>query len=293
MMKKYMLFSMLLGSCILAGAEKLELIGGDKASRKAYFAQPIRIWGYKGFMTDPAERFTMITLSNTATSYVFSLSGKVNAAGKLTAKLGMLKPSRANWFSGGFFNFDINRVTPANCTVEIAELAENSFTLRYTGKGVTASLKIILPDNDDKLLLEFKPETIPAGSEDYRVEFLNYPSSLAGGYNAGKKLRKREGMTNKRTLPVINNYTAFQPGEAWVLFYDNWFDPANNRGEGGCALLFNPRKSIRSEVLISNYSCQARFWYRKNTPCHFILWDFKGWSNKAAKDYMKGLKYSF
>ena len=272
--------------------EKIELIGGNADSRKAYFAQPIRIWGSNGFMKDPKERYTLISLSNAKISYVFSLHGKVDSDGNLKAELGILRPSSANWFSGGFFSFDVGGSSTKNCNVEVSEIGEGSFTLKYTRNTMTATFKIILPDDDDKLLLEFNPNEKEPVQRCYRVQFLCYPSSLAGGYNAGKNVRKREMLTSARTIAGNSKRTVLGDKEMWILFYDNYFDVKDNRGEGPCALLFNPKKTARKELIPGNYACILQFWYKMNTPSHFILWDFKGWSNDSAKKYMEQLNIS-
>lgn len=290
--------------CLTAGllhaevkVSNLELKGGDENSRKAYMAQPVRIWGSSGYHTNPQERVNLITLSNAKCSFLLNLNGKLDPQGNLNAKLGMMLPSSANWYANEFFSFDVNGITTANTTVEITNISsgtdKGSVSFLYTGKNFTAALTITLADNDDKLMLEFKPDCRDAAQKTCKISFLCYPSSLAGGWQAGLKLRKREALTSMRTLTESDKYVPLENNEPWILFYDLNFDVKDNRGEGPCALLFNPKECVRKEVLVGNYSCNLNFWYPMNKAAQFILWDFNKWSNESACKYMKELNIQF
>ena len=47
------------------------------------------------------------------------------------------------------------------------------------------------------------------------------------------------------------------------------------------------------DINVGNYACLSRLWYPINQPAFLILWDFNGWSNDAAKDYLKKMKIEF
>ncbi len=277
--------------------DKLELKGADEESKKAYFAQPIRLWGTGKFMTDPAERVTLVSMSNAKTAFVFSLNGKLTADKRWSTTIGMLKPSHANWFSSSFFNFEVDKITDKECGAEIMNAAgspeSGSFIVRFTSPRLQADLKITLPDNDDKLLLEFTPKVAKPTEPNYRIDLLCYPGSYGGSYAAGEKLRRREAMTPVRLLPQTGSSYRLTPQDCWVLFYDNYFDIKDNRGEGPCAFLFNPKEAVRVDINVGNYACLSRLWYPINQPAFLILWDFNGWSNDAAKDYLKKMKIEF
>ena len=274
--------------------DKLELKGADEASKTAYFAQPIRLWGSGEFMTDPAERVTLVSMSNAKTAFVFSLNGKLTADQRLPASIGMLKPSNANWYANSFFNFEVDKITASECNAEILNAVGGpefgSFTVRFTNPELQADLKITLRDDDDKLLLEFTPKAANPAVRNYRIGLVCYPSSYGGDFAAGMKLRQREAMTPVRTLPQASSDYRLTPQDCWVLFYDNYFDVKANRGEGPCAFLFNPKEAVSVDVNISNYACLSTLWYPMNQPAFLILWDFNGWSNDGAKDYLKKLK---
>lgn len=272
----------------------LELKGADEASRKAYMAQPVRLWGTGQYSTDPQQRVNLISLSNSKTAFILKLDGKVNDKNELTASLGMMSPSVANWYANGFFNFDVGGMTEKNTSVKIADIKSSpelgSVALLYTGPDFKAELTVSLAENDDKLMIEFKPEHKSSQARHYRVGLLCYPSSLGGGYQAGLKVRQREGMIPSGTLPCKDNFATLNPLAPWVLFYDRHFDVKNNRGEGPCAVLFNSKDAARQDLLIGNYSCEMNIWYPMERTAQFILWDFHNWSNESAQNYMKELE---
>ena len=299
-MNKTLLPILLLASGFLHAevrVSNLELKGGDEASRKAYFAQSVRLWGHSKYPKDPQERINLVTLANARCSFLLKLQGRIDSQGKLHAQLGMLKPSSANWFGNGFFSFNVNGVSPSDASVEIVNMSSGpdrgSVTFLYSGKDFTAKLTVTLADNDDKLLLEFKPEYRGASAQKKtcEVSFLCYPSSYAGGWKAGLRLRKREALTPLRTLSENGKYISLGNGEPWILFYDLAFDVKDNRGEGPCALMFDPKECVSKKVVVENYACGLKFQYPMNTAAHFILWDFHGWSNESARQFMNSLVF--
>ena len=301
-MNKTLLPILLLASGFLHAevrVSNLELKGGDEASRKAYFAQSVRIWGYSGYPEDSRERIHLITLANTRCLFLLKLSGRTDPQERLHAQLGMLKPSSANWYANEFFSFSVNGVSPSEASVEIVKLnsgtERGSVSFLYSGRDFTAELTVTLADNDDKLLLEFKPESRgdAAQKNTCEVSFLCYPSSHAGGWQAGLQLRRREALTPVRTLPDSGKSVSLGNDEPWILFYDLAYDVKGNRGEGPCALMFDPKECISREVMIGNYACGLKFRYPMNMASHFILWDFHNWSNESARCFMNSLVYEY
>lgn len=272
----------------------LELKGADDVSRKAYMAQPVRLWGTGLYSTDPQQRIHLISLSNARTTFILKLDGKVNDKNELTAALGMVRPSSANWYANGFFAFDVDGMTSANAAVRIADLKSSkelgSVTLHYSKADFNAELTVSLADNDDKLMFEFKPEHKNSKARHYRVGLTCYPGSLGGGFQAGLKIRQREAMISARTIPADDKFATLNPMEPWVLFYDRYFDVKNNKGEGPCAVLFNSKDAVRQDLLVGNYQCMMNVWFPMEHSAQFILWDFHSWSNESAQKYMKELE---
>lgn len=272
-----------------------EYKGANLDDKSAYLAQPVRFWGHSGYMTDPLDRLWLLTLSNSKTSFIFNLMGKVNDSGKLTAALGMSRPSQANWSERGFFDFKINGLNSEKCTVEVLNSESTadagSITLRFSASNFSADVKLMLEENTDMLILEFIPNK--TDGKNYPLEFTAYPGSMGGGFKNGLPFRHRRVLTGKRELP-INKETALGQDEPWIFFSDTYYDVKNNRGgTGPCALLFDPRSTVLAHVIATDYGCTTRIFCRPGTPQQFILWDFNKWTNESAESYMKELKFSF
>ncbi|NLZ62981.1 MAG: hypothetical protein GX902_04155 [Lentisphaerae bacterium] len=267
----------------------------DEAGRSSYMSLPFRIWGSRKYRPDPAQRISIILLSNSCSSYALQLSGKETPDGRWLAALGMPYPSQANWYPQSFFTFQCGSVESAQCQVEIMDCQSDKekgvVRLRYRNDDFAAKVEITLLENDNKLLFAMHLEAVPPGIENYRLDFLCYPSSYGGGFEAGKELRDREVKTSVRTLPC-GKTSILEKEEYWLCFYDKYYDLALNRGEGPCAILFNPRQVQCAEARITNYACSLRLNLPVSQPAFLMLWDFNGWSNRSALDYMQALKIS-
>jgi len=282
---------------LLAGVSVVRLdLDDSEAARSNYQALPFRLWGSGKYHPDPTQRVTIVTLSNSRCGYVLQLSGTQSTEGGWKAALGMPYPSKANWYSNAFFTFHCGTVKSTDCHVEILECrngAEQGLVqLRYSTHDFSARLEIILLEDDDRLLFTMHPEAIPAGIADYQLELLCYPSSYGGGFQEGKDIRKREAQTPSRTLnpgPTV----ILENDENWVCFYDKYFDVALNRGEGPCAILYNPRQISRAEALVSDYACSLRLSLPISQPAGLMLWDFHAWGNHSALDFMQALQVTY
>ena len=267
----------------------------DEAGRSSYMALPFRIWGSGKYLPDPAQRISIILLSNSCSSYALQLSGKETPDGRWLAALGMPYPSKANWYAQSFFTFQCGSVKSAHCQVEIMDCQSGQergmLRLRYRKDDFAAKVEVTLLENDNKLLFAMHLESVPSGIENYSLDFLCYPSSYGGGFDAGKELRDREVKTSVRTLPC-DKTSLLEKEEDWLCFYDKYYDLALNRGDGPCAVLFNPQQVQRAEARISNYACSLRLNLPVSQSAFLMLWDFNGWSNRSALEYMQALKIS-
>ncbi|MBQ6470944.1 MAG: hypothetical protein IJJ33_03090 [Victivallales bacterium] len=77
-------------------AEYLELKESEE-SRKAYFAQPVRIWGDKGYKAGTDKYNGLLTLANSRTTYAFHLFGTYRDGVATNVQVGMLRPTVFNW----------------------------------------------------------------------------------------------------------------------------------------------------------------------------------------------------
>lgn len=267
----------------------------SEAARSSYMALPFRIWGSGQYRPDPAQRISIILLSNSRSSYALQLSGIETDDGRWPAALGMPYPSKANWYPQSFISFQCGAIKSSLCHVEILECRSGKeqgiVQLRYSKDDFTARVEISLLEDDNRLLFAMHLESAPPKIASYQLDFLCYPSSFGGGYEAGKDSRKREAQTSGRTLNpggtvILGN------DEYWVCFYDKYYDVSQNRGEGPCAILFNPRQALRAEAQMGDYACSLRLSLPVSQSASLMLWDFNGWGNRPALEYMKALKIS-
>ena len=275
--------------------------GGDAQGRTAYFAQSHRFWGSGKYPTDPAFLGKMIAMSTGKTEFVLWCSGKVDAAtNEWRSAIGMSKPSKANWYQNAFYSVKIGAKASRECATELGEVhagEKGVATVIWRHPKARIVAKFILLDRDDKLLVETTVE--PRGRiKTYELKLTCYPSSMAGGYKPGLKTRDREALTARRvmkrpTKPDNKGYltATLAKDEPWVLFYDKYYDVAHNRGEGPCAAAYSTKEVGRAQAHASNYACFLTLHYPARTrTSHLILWDFKGMTNAAAKDYMRDLE---
>ncbi|MFA7174592.1 MAG: hypothetical protein WC340_14500 [Kiritimatiellia bacterium] len=292
-MKTLLFFFLATASMGASVVTKLELKGGDPNSKKAYLAHGVHIWGENKFMTTPTQRAILLDFSNSIKSYVLLVRGEVDVQGKLYGTVGMIRPSGANFDGNGFFRFKLNGVSEQEFEISNVEVKGETAEITWQHGSDKAVLTIFLPENDDKLLLEFSPELDVEKQKTYMLQLLMYPSSYAGGSKAGRELRKREGSSATRVFYEDEKWMPLGIDEPWIFLCDKHFDPAANRGDGPCAVLFNPKQTVQREVSVSNYACYLRLFYPNKTKAALILWDFKGVPNDNALESMKSINLEF
>ncbi len=286
------------GSLLLAEVSVRDdtFIGGDKASKDRYNQQKYKIWGFEKYPKNKDFKGRMIVISNSKVSYCFWMPGKVKD-GKWFAFLGMKGPSNANWYCNGFFKITSYKFDSTKAPFEVKDVAKGevgAFTACWKDGGFEFETKFTLPDNAEQLLISTKVIAAPPKLKAYFVDMLCYPSSMAGGWRKGMKLRKRGALTPSRTVNIDQKGQELKldKKENWCLFYDSYFDFGKSRGEGPCAFLYNPQETTRAIVRVTNYSCNAILAYPVKNPANIMLWDFHKMTNKQAMDYMKSLKVS-
>lgn len=291
MKKGLLMFALgMMSAGILAAVtvEKIELKHGDETAKKAYFAQAIRFWGTNEYKTSPENYNTLLTFTNAKIQFAFRLEGKI-VDGKLrNVAIGMCRPSIYNWYSGGFIEVISNKQNLTNGEFELLEFKGDTQSgyaiLRYTGPEVSGTFHLELADNDDKLQVKFTP-SMENGLRGYQIVLTSYP-----GTYGEKEKRKREIQTN--TGRAENGRKELTKLDCWAVFYDNYYDRKENRGDGCCAFLFNP-KEVVSGVLRAGYGCIAYLNYPARQEANLILWDFKKLSSEDALAYMKKLSVQF
>lgn len=258
----------------------------DDASKKAYLAQPYRIWGTKNYKASPETFNALLVLSNSKVKFVFHLLGKLENGIAKNVQIGMLRPSVFNWYAGGFFTVQSGKNKLADGVFSVKEIksgAESGYAeLEYSNSAFNGKIRLELMDNDDKVLLSFTP----AGQIPYSINLYAYPGTYGNA-----KLRDRQVTTNMGV--VDGKIKKLTPQDCWAVFSDKYYDKAQNRGDGCCAVLFNPKELLPGSVIRCGYACTSYLYYRKGQTANLIFWDFKGWSAKQAVDYMKKLDVKF
>ena len=147
-----------------------------------------------------------------------------------------------------------------------------------------------LRSGDDKLLLTVKFPEAKARA----VQLLCYPSSFAGGYHQGKQIRKRHSFTATRDITLGEKHgvdATLTERDPWVLFADDHFDVAHNRGAGPCAALYFPHEVSRATAATGNYACYFTLVPKPDVAAlHIVLWDFTGVTNADALEYMRSIE---
>jgi hypothetical protein len=275
--------------------------GANTDDRRAYFAQPVRFWGSGKYPDDPATLSRLVVLSSGRTAYGLWVQGKTDAkTGAWHAAMGMCLPSKANWYSNGFLDVLIDGKNLTGCPTEFLGAQggkEGTAQVRWKHPAGNIQAELQLLPGDDKLLM--RVSVSPNGEAcPYTVALRCYPGSIRGGFKPDRLRRKREALTAKRVLvrpewEDNNGYikTDLAKDEPWVLFYDQFFDVGDNRGEGPCAVCYHPGEVTKSSAVVENYGCFARFEYPAGRrDAHIVLWDLRDMSNAAARDYMHALE---
>lgn len=251
--------------------------------RKRYLAQPYYSWGRGKFPVKPGQRGRIVSLTNTRTKYVFFLFGNEESNGAWHPVMGMHRPSKANWGSAGFFDFSFGRKSMKNCAVALENASGGAFTLKFTAPGYEARCRFEIRENDDRLYMLFTAPVVTS------VKLTCYPSSFAGGYSAGKQLRKRYAVTPERRIPAEKKVN-LSAKEFKVFLGDTYFDPALNRGEGPCGVIFDPGR-MTGTLSVQNYGCTFTFTGKGEMPV--VLFDFHGVSNAEGERTMRELPVKF
>lgn len=252
-------------------------------AKKRYVAQPYSWWGRGLYPVKKDEQGKIITLTNSRTRYVFFLFGKVNAKGEWFPTIGMVRPSKANWGQGGFLNFKSGKLKSKQCSVKVTDTAQGGFTLIFSTAGYEAKCRLELKKDDDRLYMLFEAPGTTS------IQLTTYPSSYAGNYSRGKALRKRYAVTPLRRIPMEKDVD-LNSKEYYALLGDSYFDPAANRGEGPCAVIYDPAKA-KCRLSVQNYGCSVTLTGKDRIP--FVLFDFKGTSNAEGERILKELPVSF
>jgi len=262
--------------------------GGDEEGKNLARKLDPHMFGYdmKGYPKNPDSQCRLITMENPLIKYGFWLPGRIEKE-RFVSGIGMYFPSKANFYANGFIKITAGNFDSSTTPVEISH-AKGTVSFSWRIPPVSCDAVFTLPEDSDMLLLKISLSDSSGKIKDYKVSLHCYPSSFAGGFE-GKSLRKREIMTPLRTFSEENIFELTKD-EPWVLFYDRYFDYANNQGEGPCAFIFNPAKILKAEIQLGNYACRSFLKYPAGTDAEIILKEFYKITNDSAISEMKSLE---
>lgn len=235
--------------------------------------------------------------TGTQTHTVVSLdSGKtVFTVGRFGSSVG-IGPNGANWYSQDCFTITVDkqRSTKVPCELKAVKSGPDAGIVEAVWSFEAGPVKATfeLRDGDGKLLVTVQfPKAKSRG-----LSLRCYPSTFAGGWKQGMKLRQRRGVTAVREMAMgstVKGKGALSPEETWVLFQDDHFDVAKTKkkAEGPCAVLYNPQEAAKAWASVDNYACYFSLTPKADVDAvHLMVWDFQGLTNAEALDYMKKLK---
>ena len=289
MFKKFIIMFTAVAALAVSAAVNVQLIElkpGDEAAKKAYFASKCRIWGTKGYKPAANVYNALLIMSNDKVYYAFHLRGKI-ADGKTTnVEVGMIKPSHFNWYAGNFFNITSAKknLNAGNFSIKDIKSGDvGSAVLEYANGPFNGTVTLTLADNDDKIGFVYSPADKKAR---YMIQLTAYPGSYGDA-----KTRKRIICTNQGK--VEGNVYKTDGKAYYAIFADEYYDREQNRGDGCCAFLFNPKQVIGGSTMRVGYACSAYLYMNPGVDATFIFWDFKGQSLKQAQEYMSKLDIKF
>jgi len=247
---------------------------------------------------NPTSVNTAVVFTNRRKTIAIKYSGRetTNKKGEKqwTGQFGWVPPN-ANWYHDGFFRFTLNKSASLHHRFQLVETRSGDTGLaRWVADmpDATATLEFSLRANDDKLLfhIRFEPKEQKAVSSAV-VTLQCYPSDFAV---QKPETRSRAALTSKRRLtpgPKGGSSRAeVSEEESWALFLDEYYDVAEGRGAGPCAVAWDVS---RCDVTLrcGGYVCYALAGLKSGvTETSFVLWDFSGVTNADAITVMKALE---
>jgi len=222
-----------------------------------------------------------LRLESGLTSYVLEWRARIMPNGDVyctnvpSAGIGMTRPSEPNWFSGGFFNVEVNGMSLGNAVpeFEVIQLTEERqgirghWTLDYADVEIVFSLL-----EDDALMLDGK--VLPTGKNPHTLTIVLRCIPSAGQHNWSPDSQDKWLMTAARNnrhgaIPYLD-----VEKEHWFLFYDKINDypfvnkeqPGMNKdAKGPCAFLLEPENVRWAHINVTNYFIPTFIQYKKGT----------------------------
>ena len=221
----------------------------DEIARAASVEVATRMIAGKGDAIHQSVEETTVTLTTGEATYSLQYAciadeqGRRLPMGAPLSEVGMITPSPANWYTGGFFDAIVDAMGLAQlpATVQPLELPAGSAGVRFTWPHPSGEVDL------DLRVFAFDPVLyavvdLPAGDA-RELKLLCYPNSF-------EVPRDRWVTTAARDVQHYDDLReTLEPDErAWVLYTDRAADPLLRPSTGPCALVLLPEQWASIEL---------------------------------------------
>jgi len=199
--------------------------------------------------------------------------------------LGLVRPSSANWYRGGFIDVRVNGHSVGLYKPNLSRVTYRSgavavkATWRMQG-GTVALTFVQVPDEE---FIRVLGEIADTEVNSLEVRLRCYPSII-------RRTGTRVAWTASRRRDRLGTLAAGRR-ESWFLLADRQYDCAKTkRGDGPCAVMFAPSEVMEAKAKLSDYAVDVTLRLRAELrKFHLAIWEFKDWPNQKALDYLRGL----
>ena len=198
--------------------------------------------------------------------------------------IGMTRPSASNWYSGGFIGVSVDGK-------RIGAYKPRLTRLRYDSGAVAARALYALPAAKVELtFLQLPNENfcrilgrVEGKATSTQLVLRCYPCATKPTGERVAWSATRQAAKAGTLLPGMR--------DCWFLLADDVYDRAKSRkGEGPCAVMFDPGQVKVAKAALGQYSCSVTLSLRSGAGgFHLAVWEFRRWTNEKALAYMRDL----
>lgn len=201
--------------------------------------------------------------------------------------LGLSSPTRCNWYESGAFQLFINGTRypfaiDHGLTVHTAEGDRGVVEFAWQNDTAAVTCRWVMPRGAERLYVELALQPVVPVT-DLRVAFTAYPS----GFNREKPAHVLQ--TPRRRIDAPGKHTLDPAAETALCFADDALDPADGRGEGACAVVFEPGAAQGLAAHIGGYGAGVTVGLAPEARrLRFCLIEFGARANRDAGERFVG-----
>ncbi len=198
--------------------------------------------------------------------------------------IGMVRPTNANWYHGGFFDLIINGRSIGTSIPEplygLGGPERGHVDFVFDTPQAVVRVRFVGRRDDNLLLCQVKLEPKEEITQ-MRLALRNYPSAFSS--SADRRIE-----TALEEIPQGENRDIDPAAQWWALYYDTILDLGGTdgvrTGMGPCAALWVPGQTASGRLNAGGYSCDTNFELKPGlTDYRFIFFDFRGIANADAQ----------